>query len=129
MSQRDLLRTAEALIARLDERVRTLERKRSTLTTTVIDNGTGSVGPPGPQGIPGPTGSAGTPGATGATGATGPAGPAATVEAFDEGVSLGMFDTVDFVGDLVNATMAGTDLTVAVNPIIYDPRYRMQVSV
>lgn len=30
MSQRDLLRSGEALLARLDERVRNLERKRPT---------------------------------------------------------------------------------------------------
>lgn len=76
MSQRTLLRSGEDLLARLDERVRNLERKGSTLTATVVDNGAGIVGPPGPQGAPGPPGSTGP---AGATGATGPAGPAAVI--------------------------------------------------
>lgn len=84
MSQRSLLRSGQDLLARLDERVRTLERKRSTLTSDVV-NTVSVPGPPGPQGVPGAsgpagatgaTGATGPTGATGATGATGPTGPA-----------------------------------------------------
>lgn len=70
MSQRGLLRTGQDLLARLDERVRTLERKRATLTSDVVDGTYAVPGPQGPQGDPGPAG------AQGATGAAGPAGPA-----------------------------------------------------
>lgn len=124
MSQRSLLRSGQDLLARLDERVRTLERKRATLTSDVVN----TVAVPGP---PGPAGAPGAPGANGATGATGPAGPAATIEALEEGVSLGTFDTVDFVGAAITATMVGTDLTVTVSSsasVLDDPRWRMMVA-
>lgn len=121
MSQRSLLRSGQDLLARLDERVRTLERKRSTLTSDVVNT----------VAVPGPAGAPGADGAPGAPGATGPAGPAATIEALDEGVSLGTFDTVDFVGAAVTATMVGTDLTVTVSSsasVLDDPRWRMMVA-
>lgn len=123
MSDRDLRRDAQSLLRRLDERVRMLERKRASLTSDF----NAAESEPGPQGDPGPTGPPGAGGATGprglpgisgapgATGATGPAGPAATVVAYDEGVELGPFDEIDFVGDVIEAILVGTTLTVTVS--------------
>lgn len=65
---RSLERDATTLLARLDERVRTLERNRSRLTTDVVDGTFSEPGPPGPPGDPGSPGSPGSPGTPGAPG-------------------------------------------------------------
>lgn len=58
MSERDANPTGEALLRRLDERVRNLERKTASLGTTVITNAL----TPGPRGLPGLPGPRGLPG-------------------------------------------------------------------
>lgn len=89
MSKRSLERSGPELLGRLDERVRTLERKRATLTETVVDNGTGAVGPTGPtgpRGLPGASGATGKDGVDGTPGdpgASGPAGPAVPTHMLD----------------------------------------------
>ena len=73
---------------------------------------TGNTGPQGSQGPTGPQGLQGSPGVTGAggpqgsQGATGPAGAAgaSAVFIFNDGVSLGMFPSINLIGALVGTT-------------------------
>lgn len=125
MSFRREATTVPEQIADLYEKLRNLAPAVAIATTT---SGGGDCDCP-----PGDTGPAGPTGATGATGATGPAGPAATVTIEDEGVSLGTFDSVDFVGAAVTATLVGTAATVTIAStaasVLDDPRWRMMVAV
>ena len=94
MSQRDLNRDGTTLLRRLDERVRTLERKRVTIIDDLLANAGG--------------------GAKGDKGDPGDPGAAAVVSAYNEGVLLGVYDLINFVGDAITASLVGTTLTVTV---------------
>lgn len=121
MAPRNEPKTVSAQIADLYEQLRRVH--------TMVTAATGAP----PAGEQGPPGLDGTDGRPGTDGTDGPPGPAATVEAFEEGVSLGTFDTIDFVGAAITASVVGTDLIVTVastaSSVLEDARYRMMVAV
>lgn len=117
MPPRNEPRTAYEQIADLYEKWRTTQAQVDALNPAAGPGARGPAGDPGSPGVPGRNGNNGnngTDGTDGTDGAPGPPGPAATVEILDEGVLLGTFETIDFVGAGVAASLVGTDATVTI---------------
>lgn len=129
MSFRARALTVPEQIAELYEKIRALESGHSS-TAVIAGDALNRAFTPGPPGDPGPAGS------PGPAGDTGPAGTASVVVR-NEGAALGVFDSINFVGSAVHASLVGDAATVTVTAssgsdsddfsVIEDARYRMLV--